>query len=108
MMQFYIKNNDINAFEIVNNKALVTLTLNNKLISNPTIEMLLDDGWKLYTPVPEDNLEKSYEDKVIELIRQKYSLDAELAILRQRDTKVDEFNEYCTYCEKCKNDVKNS
>lgn len=44
----------------------------------------------------------TYDEKVVSLIRQKYSLDEELAIQRQRDTKPEEFNEYFTYCEKCK------
>lgn len=43
-----------------------------------------------------------YEQVVIRLIRQKYSVDDEFAILRQRDTKLDEFNEYNTYAEECK------
>lgn len=47
-----------------------------------------------------------YNEKVNELIREKYSLSEELAILRQRDTKPDEFNEYNTYAEECKSKVK--
>ena len=35
-------------------------------------------------------------------IREKYSLDDELAILRQRDTKPQEFEEYNSYVEKIK------
>lgn len=35
-------------------------------------------------------------------IREKYSLSAELAILRQRDTKAEEFAEYNSYAEECK------
>lgn len=37
------------------------------------------------------------------LIRRKYSLSEELAILRQRDSKSDEFVEYNTFAEECKN-----
>ena len=47
-------------------------------------------------------IEISYEEKVVALIREKYSLDEELAIQRQRDTKPEEFKEYFTYCEECK------
>ena len=47
-----------------------------------------------------------YEEKVVSLIREKYSLDEELAIQRQRDTKPDEFNEYFAYCEECKEKAK--
>lgn len=48
----------------------------------------------------------SYEEQVSLLIRQRYSLDEELAIQRQRDTKPEEFNEYFDYCEECKKQVK--
>ena len=43
-----------------------------------------------------------YEDEVNRLIRLKYSLNDELAILRQRDTKPDEFKAYNDYVEECK------
>ena len=39
-------------------------------------------------------------------IRKKYSVSAELAILRQRDTKPEEFAEYNAYCEQCKAQAK--
>lgn len=45
---------------------------------------------------------QSYEERVEMLIRQKYSVSAELAILRQRDTKPAEFAEYNAYAEQCK------
>ena len=43
-----------------------------------------------------------YKAKVVELIRQRYSIDEEIAILRQRDTKPEEFAAYNTYAEECK------
>ena len=43
-----------------------------------------------------------YAQYVAELIRVKYDLNAELAILRQRDDKVVEFAEYNAYAEACK------
>lgn len=43
-----------------------------------------------------------YEERVIELIRQKYSVNQELAILRQQNEKIEEFQEYFDYCEQCK------
>ena len=43
-----------------------------------------------------------YKAKVIELIHQRYSIDDETAILRQRDTKPEEFAAYNTYAEECK------
>ena len=43
-----------------------------------------------------------YKERIVNRIREKYSLDDELAILRQRDTKTDEFLEYNEYVEKIK------
>ena len=48
----------------------------------------------------------SYEEKVEMLIRQRYSISAEFAILRQRDTKPEEFAEYNAYAEECKIEAK--
>lgn len=47
-----------------------------------------------------------YENKVVALIRQKYNVNQELAILRQRDTKPLEYQEYYDYVEQCKAEVK--
>lgn len=44
----------------------------------------------------------TYEERVVQLIRERYSMDDELAILRQRDSKPEEFTEYNAYCEECK------
>ena len=51
--------------------------------------------------------EQEYENKVVALIRQKYNVNKELAILRQRDTKPLEYQEYYNYVEQCKKQVKN-
>ena len=51
--------------------------------------------------------ENEYPNKVAELIRQKYSINDELAILRQRDEKQSEYQEYFAYCEECKSKAKN-
>ena len=47
-----------------------------------------------------------YEAEVISRIRKKYSVNQELAILRQRDTKPEEFAEYNAFVEQCKSEVK--
>ena len=47
-----------------------------------------------------------YEDEVAILIREKYSENDELAILRQKDSKPEEFAEYNAYCEQCKKEIK--
>ncbi len=43
-----------------------------------------------------------YEQRVVNRIRKVYSVDDELAILRQRDTKPEEFAEYNALVEKIK------
>lgn len=55
-------------------------------------------------PIPEP--QPTYEEQVVSLIRGRYTVDEELAILRQRDTKPDEFREYYEYAEGCKAQVK--
>lgn len=53
-------------------------------------------------PVPEI----PYEERVVAKIRERYSVDDELAILRQRDTKPDEFEAYNAYAESCKEEAR--
>lgn len=50
--------------------------------------------------------EKIYPKLVEEAIREKYSLSDELAILRQRNSKPEEFEEYNAFVEQCKIDIK--
>lgn len=47
-----------------------------------------------------------YPNLVENKIRTRYSVSAELAILRQRDTKPEEFAEYNAFCELCKAEAK--
>ena len=58
---------------------------------------------------PEEELEYNnsivvipYEQRVVNRIREVYSIDDELATLRQRDTKPEEFAEYNAFVEKIK------
>ena len=62
-----------------------------------------------YEPIPEMPEEEkqpipemTYEQQVVAKIRERYSVDDELAILRQRDTKAEEFEAYNAYAESCK------
>ena len=52
------------------------------------------------------NMPQSYDEQVNSLIRARYSLSEELAILRQRDEKPEEYQAYYDYCEKCKQQIK--
>lgn len=47
-----------------------------------------------------------YGETVNGLIRRKYTLSEELAILRQRDTKAEEFKAYNAYAESCKEEAR--
>lgn len=53
------------------------------------------------SPVPMD-----YGETVNGLIRRKYTLSEELAILRQMDTKAEEFEVYNAYAESCKEEAR--
>lgn len=47
-----------------------------------------------------------YNEQVNELVRKKYTISDEFAILRQRDEKPEEFAIYNAYVEECKEKVK--
>lgn len=51
-------------------------------------------------------IKPDYKESIISAIREKYSVDDELAILRQRDTKPDEFEEYFKFVESVKESLK--
>ena len=53
-------------------------------------------------PDTEKTASATYEELVERLIRKRYSVSAELAILRQKDMKYAEFCEYNDYAEQCK------
>lgn len=44
----------------------------------------------------------SYKQLINAMVRKKYDIDDELAVLRQKDTKIAEYNEYFNYVEECK------
>lgn len=60
--------------------------------------------WEPYTPASSSL--PAYELRVETLIRRRYTVSDELAILRQRDTKPEEFQDYFLYCEQCKDEAK--
>lgn len=83
------------------------LEVGDKQIINPTHEQIVANGWEEYIPPVSEPYIPTYEERVEQLIRERYSLSAELAIQRQRDTKPLEFSEYFAYCEECKIKAKN-
>lgn len=60
---------------------------------------------KYNTRKQKEKLDK-YENKIIALIRKRYTINQELAILRQRDTKPEEYQVYFDYVEQCKSEAK--
>lgn len=54
----------------------------------------------------ENNL--TYEQEVALVIDSKYSIDAQIALLRQKDTKPQEWAEFNAFCEDVKKKVKES
>ncbi len=66
-----------------------------------------------YEPIPEIPIEEehpipkmTYEEQVVAKIRERYSINDELALLRQKDTKTSEFQAYYQYVEECKSNIK--
>lgn len=51
---------------------------------------------------------QEYEALIVSYIRERYSINDELSIIRQRDSKPDEFAEYNRYVEDCKVRAKES
>lgn len=69
-----------------------------KYVDGKYIEMTEEEIVKLQADFPI----VPYEQRVVNRIRAVYSVDDELAILRQRDTKPQEFAEYNAFVEKIK------
>lgn len=55
-----------------------------------------------------ENSKPTYQERVVSRIREKYSVDDELAILRQRDTKPEEFAEYNRFVETIKEEERHN
>lgn len=96
----YIKNNEIRE------QRTIEIVKNGYRTFNPSHAQLIADGWKIYTPQIQEPveipIEERYKQRVIGLIRERYSIDDELSIQRQRYTKAEEFEEYNSFVESCK------
>ena len=58
--------------------------------------------------IPQSEEVIPYKEQVIQKVREKYSIDDELAILRQKDSKPQEFKEYYNYVESVKTEIKST
>lgn len=101
-MKRYIKDNKVKY------RNEIVILGDGKQVINPTEDMVLSDGWQEFVPPEAQPYVPTYEERVEQLIRERYSVSDELAILRQRDTKQSEFDEYFAFCEECKALAKNN
>lgn len=62
------------------------------MMTAKTIKMMVKAG----------RADEAYQLRVGELVRTRYSINDEMALLRQRDEKVEEFAEYNAFAEECK------
>ena len=106
MRQIFEKYGKVRSFEVVNDRVMATLQIGGKCVANPTLEAFLSDGWREYIAPEPTPYQPTYEERVVELVRLRYDVNAELAILRQRYSKPEEFAEYNSYCEECKRKIK--
>lgn len=104
MRMTFEKDGKIRIFKVVDDRVMTTIEIGGVWVSNPTLADFLADGWREWiAPTPEPpTKEQQYKWRVVELIRQRYDADDEMALLRQRETKAEEFAAYNTYCEDCK------
>lgn len=82
----------------------LSLVYNGCTFVPPTDEIIIASGYEIREVEISEHVSyiPTYEERVVQLIREKYTIDDELGILRQKDSKPDEFVEYNEYCEKCK------
>lgn len=106
MIQAFKKENKIIRYDVQNGKVLCTIKIGNKWVSNPSLEQFLAQGWEEYTPPQPKPYVPTYDDlykqRIVELVRERYDIDDEFAILRQKDTKPEQFAEYNEFVEQCK------
>lgn len=100
------KGNDVLHGETRNGKFIGTIKINGRFVTNPTLQQLTNDGWVEYIPTPQTHT-PTYKERVVELVRQSYDIDDELAILRQKDTKPNEFSQYNAFVEQCRQQARN-
>lgn len=105
-----------NYFALVNNSLELTeeqLDIIQKCHDNELPRSYAEDLYqKLLAMLPKEEEQEvvqqtiSYDELVDSKIRARYTVSQEFAILRQRDTKPEEFAEYNAYCEQCKAEAK--
>lgn len=81
-----------------------------KICINGTIREMTEEEVKEREALEEQEraelMSLPYEQRVSRLIRERYSVDDELALSRQREAKAEEFQDYYDFCEECKRRAK--
>lgn len=81
------------------------LTINGSIAVPPSDSQLADAGYEI-REIPTPQYLPTYEQRVVARIRERYTIDDELALLRQRESKPEEFVAYNDYCEQVKAEEK--
>jgi hypothetical protein len=97
----------IRQFETKNGRIITTIKIAGRWVSNPTIDQFKNEGWEEYTPPTPEPYITTYKERVVQLVRERYDTDDEIALLRQRDEKPEEFAEYNAFVESCKEQARN-
>ena len=71
-------------------------------ILNPTVEQLINAGYVEYIEPIVEQPQISYEELVEQYIAERYTIKQEIAIIRQKDIKPDEYQIYYDFVEQCK------
>lgn len=77
-----------------------TYTVEVPVMVSVTRDMTPEEEAEMLANQPID--QRTYKQMVEAFIRERYTVSDELAILRQRDTKPEEFEAYNAFCEECK------
>lgn len=102
---------EIKGIEIIAGDGKTVYRKTDTTFSTPIKRAIIFKGESLEDFVEYDEVQPvinitDYNDRVNDLIRERYSLSEELAILRQRDTKPEEFATYNAFAEECKAKVR--
>lgn len=101
MTQLFIKDSQIKAFKVENNKVFTTIEMNGFNVTNPSLEQFLSIGWQEYiAPEPEPYV-PTLEELVEQKLRERYSINQEFEVQRKRDVEPEAFQTYYNYVEEC-------
>lgn len=93
--KIYIKKDQYDNFKSQKNIKILSKTVcaASRYLKNNEDKLIIT--YNLYNPI-------DYEDLVAKLIEEKYSINDQIAIIRQKESKPDEYTEFYSFCEECK------